>query len=483
MSNSSSFPSLIDLGGTTYVTRKTEAIINGSNHLMNKEIYTAYGEYSGAKNFNPKALIDKASKTKENNCYFSSLSIDETNGVGNLIPYRAECECYYFRSGEGIIDFKKEINANENIDGTITVSRNIMVRAISTPTQNDPIASATALVKTFSGENIPVNLFVKTIPDAKNTILASEIFNVDKVNGIVNLTQNYIENAKKADISKKGIIKQTSEYQSGIDGVATQTKRTIVIGGTGMPDSTLEGIGNTIQMGNLKIIGKNVTVDSGSNTVDIASVYSNDETIDSTIGCKCSNSLSFNYDFISNQHSAVYSAEAFPASAMISGSALKQCLITLSDIKQYDPCNLSFSSIGTTTGESTLSLIKADNYSSSPGNVSFGGSSGFNASVQINYQPGYHYNVASPVVSGKGSWYIEDMGLELNATVGGTVSLNYGDVTPTAGDLYSLMESGFPFKANGQVVRDEMMIDKNAKKATYTFLTITPDNIFKDLAK
>jgi hypothetical protein len=449
---------------------------------MNKEIYTAYGEYSGNK-FDPKSLLNKASKTKENNCYFSNLSIDETNGVGGLIPYRAECECYYFRSGEGIVDFKKEINANENIDGTITVSRNIMVRAISTPTQADPIASATVLAKTFSGESIPVNLFVKIIPNAKDTITTSEIFSVDKVNGIVNLTQNYIANAKQADIAKKGIIKQTSEYQSGIDGVATQTKRTIVIGGTGMPDSILEGIGNTLQMDNLKIISKNVTVDSGSNTVDIASVYSNDETIDTEIGCKCSNSLSFNYDFISNQHSAVYSAEASPASAMISGKALKPCLITLSDIKKYDPCSLSFSSIGTTTGDSTLSLIQTDNYSSSPGNVSFGNGSGFNASIQINYQPGYHYNVASPTVSGKGIWYIEDMGLALNATVGGTVSLNYGDTPPKANDLYTLMESGFPFQLNGQVLRDEFMIDNNAKKATYTFLTITPDSIFKDLAK
>lgn len=483
MSTSAPFPSLIDFGGTTYVTRKTEAIINGSNHLMNKEIYTAYGEYSGGNTFDPNILISKASKTKENNCYFLNLSIDETNGVGGLIPYRAECECYYFRSGEGIVDFKKEINANENMDGTITISRNIMVRAISTPTQSDPIASATALARNFSGENIPVNLFKKIIPDAKSTVTASEIFSVDKVNGIVNLTQNYIANAKQADIAKKGIIKQTSEYQSGIDGIVTQTKRTIVIGGTGMPDSILEGVGNSLQIGNLKIISKNVTVDSGSNTVDIASVYSNDETIDTTIGCKCSNSLSFNYDFISNQHSAVYSAEASPASAMISGQALKPCLILLDNIKAYDPCSLPFSSIGTATGNSQLSLIRTDNYSSSPGNVSFGNGSGFNASIQINYQPGYHYNVASPTVSGKGAWYVEDMGLALNATVGGTVSLNYGDQAPTASDLYTLMESGFPFKLAGQVVRDEMTIDNNAKKATYTFLTITPDSVYKDLAK
>jgi hypothetical protein len=476
----SNYPTVIDFAGPVYVTRKTEGILRGANHVMNKEIYTLYGEYSGK---DPKELISKVTKTKDTNCSFTSLSLDESQGIGGIWPYRAECECYYFMSGEGIVDFKKEVSAVENMDGTISASRNIMVQAICTPTVSDPISAALSLVQVFSGEAAQINIGTKSISDLNQVVKVSEILNIDRVNGTCNLQQNYIANSSLIDINKRGIIKQSTDFQSGVDGIATQTKRTTVIGGTGMPDSSLIGVGNTVSVDPLKLISKNVIVDSGRNTIDITDIYSNDGTFDSTAGCKCANSLNFNYDFIGRTYSAVYNVESSPASAMISGSALTPCLenINTSDIASLDPCALTYDLIETITGGAALKLIKTENYINSPSLLKIGSNgSGYNASIQINYEPGYHYNTASPILSGQGTWYIEDLGLNTNATVGGTVSLNYGDAVPTVSDLYAIMKTGFPFTptTKAQVIKDEFSIDPGNKKATYTYLAICNDTVY-----
>ena len=479
----SNYPTVIDFQGPVYVTRKTEGILHGANHIMNKEIYTLYGEYSGK---DPKELISKVTKTKDTNCSFTSLSFDESQGIGGIWPYRAECECYYFMSGEGIIDFKKEVSAVENMDGTISASRNIMVQAICTATITDPISAALSLMTVFSGEATKINVGGRTISDLNQVAKISETLNIDRVNGTCNLQQNYIANSSKIDISKSGIIKHSSDYQSGIDGIATQTKRTTLIGGMGMPDSALI-VGNNAATDALKLISKNVIVDSGRNTIDITDIYSNDGTFDSVIGCKCGNSLNFNYDFIGRTYSVVYNVEASPASAMISGSALTPCLININpaDITSLDPCALTYDLIETITGGAALKLIKTENYINSPSLLKISNGSGYNTSIQINYEPGYHYNTASPILSGQGSWYVEDLGLNTNATVGGTVSLNYGDTAPTASDLYALMETGFPFAPTlkAQVVKDEFSIDPGNKKASYTYLAICNDAMYTKIGE
>ena len=154
---------------TTFATKRIEPIFDGATHYANKVIFSIQGEFlpggkeqtnlmNSSKPINIATFLNGFTTLLDPNCTLTSVNINESNSLG-VVPYEVDCECYSFndQNKNKTISAKNEISVTQNLDGTISIGRNINVSAVSINGSN-PINDAKNLALFLSGQTLNWNL-------------------------------------------------------------------------------------------------------------------------------------------------------------------------------------------------------------------------------------------------------------------------------------------------------------------------------------
>ena len=487
---------------TAFATKRIEPIFNGTKHYANRVIFNIEGEYlpqgingnipNALSLINIKGFLDSFTNLTNGNCTLTNVNLQESNWVGHA-PYSVDCECYAFVDDNlnKTISASNEINVVENIDGTISISRNINVSAVSV-SNSDAVQNAKTFAQLLSGQTTNWRLNFSSSNKSQNfsnVVLNNSSETADIFNGSYAIQQNFTANLLSKDLSKKGIVKNSIEIQSGIDGLASINKKCTVIGGLNTTSGDLSSIAKTNDFsipGNFSILSNTSSYDDISRILEINTTYSNDKTITSN-GNKVSNTLSFNYDFFNETYSANFNSEVKPATVIkptnSTNTDLSKNIST--HLKNYDPINISFILDSSTEGSGIVTQLSnySETYISSPNII--GGSNGiqfYDLTLNVDYQPGYPQNTFTPILSGKGKYYLENLDVINNSTINTTINGKYVDSPPNkklfedaskSGDLVSLSKI--------LILKDEIGIDYNSKTFSYTQQKVGNDSTFKDI--
>jgi len=307
---------------TAFATKRIEPIFNGPNQYANKVIFTIEGEFlpQGALGDLPTnrnaaiiTFFNNFSTLNNENCTLSNITLNEANWVGH-VPYTVECECYSFMDDNvnKTIDAKNEISVTENLDGTISINRSINVSAISI-NGSSAVSDARSFASLLSGQVSNWRLNYSTSSKAGNfntIVLNSDSQTADISNGSYSIQQNFTANLLPRDMSKKGIVKHSAEFQSSIDGLATVNVKSNVIGGINTTENDLKGLIKSNPFSTpagFKVISNIASYDDVQKSMEINTTFSNDLTITQN-GNKVSNSLSFNFDFFTQNTNATFNS-------------------------------------------------------------------------------------------------------------------------------------------------------------------------------
>lgn len=483
---------------TAFATKRIEPIFDGAKHYANKVIFTIEGEYlpQGIGGNIPygvsiKTFLDSFINLTNANCTLTNINLRESNWVGH-VPYEVECECYAFVDDNlnKTISANNEINVTENIDGTITINRNINVSAVSINGSN-AVQDAKTFAQLLSGQTTNWRLNFGKSSRSQNfssILLNSSSETADIFNGAYSIQQNFTANLLNTDFSKKGIIKNSIEMQSGIDGLSTINKKTTVIGGLNTSEADLKNIAKANMFNTpaaFSAISNTSSYDDITKTLEINTIFSNDKTITSN-GNKVTNTLTFNYDFFNRNYTATFNSEAKPATVVtndnINGSDIDKNI--QNNLEQYDPTKTKFllesSSDGSGIGSKFASYSESYIYSPSI----LGSSQGidiYDLSLNVDYQPGYPQNTFAPILSGKGKYYLENLDLINNGIV--TISINgkYVERPPQKQFFDKLIKSGDIDLQKILLLKDEVAIDSDKKTFNYTQQKLGNDQAFKDI--
>jgi len=488
---------------TAFATKRIEPIFDGVKHYANKVIFSIEGEYlpqgiggSIPDKLSPidiKTFLDSFTSLTNTNCTLTNINLQESNWVGH-VPYTVDCECYAFVDDNlnKTISAKNEINVNENIDGTISIGRNINVSAVSV-NNSDAVQSAKIFAQLLSGQTTNWQLNFSSSNKSQtfsNIILNNSSETADIFNGTYSIQQNFTANLLTKDLSKKGIIKNSAEIQSGIDGIATINIKSTVIGGINTTENDLKNIGKTNTNfsvpSNFSVLSNTSSYDDINKTLEINTTYSNDKTITSN-GNKVSNSLSLNYDFLNQNFTANFNSEVKPAVIVKNAPNVKGDLSKniSSILKSYDPTISSFilESSSEGTGIVTQLANYTESYISSPSII--GGQNGiefYDISLNVDYQPGYPQNTFAPILSGRGKYYLENLDLVNNGTLNISVNGKYNFNPPQKAFFENMIGSGNLVNLGKTLIlKDELGIDKNGRSFTYTQEKVGNDLAFGNL--
>ena len=494
--------SLNDKKITTFATKRIEPIFNGTKHYANRVIFNIEGEYlpqgiegnipNKLSPINIKTFLDSFTSLTNGNCTLTNVNLQESNWVGH-VPYSVDCECYAFVDDNlnKTISASNEINVVENIDGTITISRNINVSAVSIA-GSDAVQDAKTFAQLLSGETTNWRLNFSSSNKSQNfsnIVLNNSSETADIFNGSYAIQQNFTANLSNRDLSKKGIIKNSIEIQSGIDGLATINQKSTVIGGLNTTSGDLSSIAKTNNFSipnNFSVLSNTSSYDDISRILEINTTYSNDKTITSN-GNKVTNSLSFNYDFINETYSANFNSEVKPATIIKPTNSTKTDLSKniSTQLKNYDPINNSFilESSAEGTGIVTQLANYTETYISSPNVI--GGSNGiqfYDLALNVDYQPGYPQNTFTPILSGKGQYYLENLDFINNSVINITINGKYVDSPPNKKLFEDAVKSGdLVTLSKILILKDEIGIDDNSKTFNYTQQKVGNDKTFSDI--
>jgi hypothetical protein len=190
-----------------------------------------------------------------NNIFFPASTYE------NILNYSVSLTSYgddFNSLNSGVLDPVNEISINENEDGIFSVTHNMSARGINKST------AALEAAKTFINSLKGISQYgigslrqFNTNIDGTNYVLKSYVENIDRINGVYSLKEDYLFNSSlNTDISlTTGIIKYTVDYTSGtLDSYATASvKGTIDYSKDFYPDSTtLDEIGSLIGLGDLE---------------------------------------------------------------------------------------------------------------------------------------------------------------------------------------------------------------------------------------
>lgn len=487
---------------TTFATKRIEPIFDGVKHYANRVIFTIQGEYlpQGVDEDIPnvatkkiKDFLDYFTNFTNQNCTLTNVILQESNWLGR-VPYEVECECYSFVGDDTYktINASNEINVAENIDGTITISRNINVGAVSINNSN-PVQDAKTFAQLLTGQTINWQLRFSTSDKNQtfqNIVLNTSSETADIFNGTYSIQQNFTANLLTKDLIKKGIVKQSLEIQSGIDGLCTMNKASTIIGGLNTNEDDLKLIGKLndfVVPADYKSISNTTSYDDITRTLEVNTVFSNDKTITEK-GNKVTNILSFNYDFFNKTYTANFNSEVRPAIIVKTVSDSKDDLskLTLDQLKAYDPLGhagfiLEYSSSG--TGIANQVANSTDSYISSPSIISDQkGIKYYDLSFNVDYQPGYPQNTFAPVLSGKGKYYLENLDFINNSVLNISINGKYVDNVPDkkffedyvkSGDLVSLTKT--------LILKDEIAINHKNKTFSYVQQKVGNDKTFEQI--
>jgi len=290
-------------------------------------------------------------------------------------------------------------------------------------------------------------------------------------------------------LSKKGIVKNSIEIQSGIDGLATINKRSTVVGGLNTTEDDLKNIAKTnsfVIPSDFSIFSNTSSYDDISRTLEINTIFSNDKTI-TTNGNKVTNSLSFNYDFFNSTYSANFNSEVRPATVVKSTPNVKTDLSKniSSQLKTYDPLGntLILESSAEGSGIATQLANYTESYILSPSII--GGAGGiqfYDLSLNVDYQPGYPQNTFSPILSGKGQYYLENLDVVNNSVLNISMNGKYVTAPPDKKLFENAVKSGDLVKLNKTLIlKDEIGINYNNRTFNYVQQKVGNDQTFKDV--
>lgn len=486
---------------TTFATKRIEPIFDGATHYANKVIFSIQGEFlPGGVNqanlssnvpINIATFLNGFKTLTESNCTLTNVNINESNSLG-VVPYEVDCECYAFndKNLNKTISAKNEISVTQNLDGTISIGRNINVSAVSINGSN-PVNDAKTLALLLSGQtlNWKLNASSKS-SNFLQTVLNNSSETADISNGSYSIQQNFTANSLKTYMSRNVLIKNSIETQSGIDGLASFNIKTTAIGGLLNTEVEIQSAltSNTYKPpGNLQVISNTASYDNVNKTAEVNTVYSNDLTITKN-GNKVNNSLSFNFDFLSRNYTANFNSEVRPATVVQADSfKLKSDLskITPAEILLLNPLKATFISDSSSegTGVGTQTAIASQSFISSPsilGNTQ--GVTFYDLSLNVEYQPGYPQNSFAPLLSGKNKYYEENLDYVNNGIISTTINGKYKDAPPTKTIFDPAIKSGELVDLSKKLLlKDELSIDYNNRSFSYTNQKVGNDTTFKDI--
>jgi hypothetical protein len=488
---------------TTFATKRIEPIFDGATHYANKVIFSIQGEFlPGGKEqtnlmnspqpINIANFLNGFTTLVSQNCTLTSVNINESNSLG-VVPYEVDCECYAFndQNRNKTISAKNEISVTQNLDGTISIGRNINVSAVSINGSN-PVDDAKTFAYLLSGQttNWKLNASNKS-SSFPSIVLNSSSETADISNGSYSIQQNFTANSLKQYISRNVLIKNSIETQSGIDGLASFNIKTTAIGGLlNTEEQIRSALTSNIYRppGVFNVISNTASYDNINKTAEVNTVYSNDLSITKN-GNKVNNSLSFNFDFFTKNYTANFNSEVRPTTIVkADSSALKGDLskIKPTDIALFSPLKKAAfisdsSSEGTGIGAQTA--IASQSFISSPsvqGNTQ--GITLYDLSLNVEYQAGYPQNSFTPLLSGKGKYYQEDLDYVNNSVISTTINGKYKDIVPTKTIFDPAIKSGEIAQLSKKLLlKDELSIDYNNRSFNYTNQMVGNDSTFKDL--
>jgi len=493
--------SLTDKKITAFATKRIEPVFNGPIQYANKVVFTIEGEYlpQGVEQNIPnqavigiKTFLDSFSTLNNGNCTLSNISLNEANWVGH-VPYTVECECYSFMDDNlnKTIDAKNEISVTENLDGTITINRNINVSAISI-NNSSAVNDAKSFAQLLSGQTTNWKLNYSTSNKGGNfnsIVLNNTSETADITNGSYSIQQNFTANLLQKDLNKKAIIKHSAQIQSGIDGLATINVISVANGGINTTESDLKALIKTNSFAvppSFKAISNTASYDDVQKVMEVNTTYSNDLTITSN-GNKVNNTLSFNFDFLSQTTNAVFNSESRPATIVKPNNSTKIDLSTniSQQIKTYNPLGeeLVLEVVSEGTGVQTQVATYSESYIKSPSIV--GGAQGiqfYDLSLNVDYQAGFPQNSFSPLLSGKGQYYLENLDYSNNSTINISVQGKYIQNAPQTTFFKESEQSGnLANLSKTLLLKDEYGIDAQNKSFSYVIQKVGNDATFKDL--
>lgn len=486
---------------TTFATKRIEPIFDGATHYANKVIFSIQGEFlPGGVNqgnltsnvpINITTFLNGFTTLTAGNCTLTNVNINESNSLG-VVPYEVDCECYAFndKNLNKTISAKNEISVTQNLDGTISIGRNINVSAVSINGSN-PVNDAKTLALLLSGQTANWKLSASSkSSNFSQIVLNSSSQTADISNGSYSIQQNFTANSLKTYTSRNVLIKNSIETQSGIDGLASFNIKTTAIGGLLNTEAELKSAlsSNSYKpSNNLQVISNTASYDDVNKTAEVNTVYSNDLTITKQ-GNKVNNLLSFNFDFLTRNYTANFNSEVRPATIVKADpSALKGDLskIRLDEIILFNPLKATFisdsSSEGTGIGAQTA--IASQSFISSPSILGdAGGITFYDLSLNVDYQPGYPQNTFTPILSGKKVYYEENLDYVNNGIISTTINGKYKDAPPTKAILDPAIKSGALAQLSKKLLlKDELSIDYNNRSFSYTNQTVGNDATFKEI--
>jgi hypothetical protein len=487
---------------TTFATKRIEPIFDGATHYANKVIFSIQGEFlPGGVNqanlssnvpINIATFLNGFTTLVSDNCTLTNVNINESNSLG-VVPYEVDCECYAFndKNLNKTISAKNEISVNQNLDGTISIGRNINVSAVSIAGSN-PVNDAKNFAYLLSGQTLNWRLNASSKSSTFPLIvLNSSSETADISNGSYSIQQNYTANSLKAYAKRNVLIKNSIETQSGIDGLASFNIKTTAIGGLLNTEAEIQSAltSNTYKpSSNLQVISNTASYDDINKTAEVNTVYSNDLTITKN-GNKVNNSLSFNFDFFTQNYTMNFNSEVRPATVVKADpSALKSDLSTIkpADIDLLNPLKkatfISDSSsegtgIGAQTAISSQSFISSPSVMGNNEGITF-----YDLSLNVEYQPGYPQNTFTPLLSGKNKYYEENLDYVNNGIISATINGKYKDKGPTKQIFKEVVKSGELAELSKiLLLKDELSIDYNNRSFSYTNQIVGNDTTFEDI--
>jgi len=496
-----------------YWTRRIEPVYS-NNNFYNKDIYGVYGEFlpdgpegprGNNSSFNLQQLLNRVKQVNSGPCVLSEFTIQSTNGMG-YVPFNFECECIEFptdldagsipRPPAGVVDIKNDINIQENInDGTISITKNIQVKGISTQQNPDPVSVAKTYATALSGNISNWKLPQISSKGGKNggfqnPILLSDNHIVDIYNGTYSIQQSYVANLSQTYSQKQALIRNFIELQSGIDGIAVLNLKSTVVGGKDSDFNKLKSEIVSIQSPYNDIreeLSSNVTFDQGSNTLEVNKIFTNDKSIDD--GYKIINTISYNYDFMSENYSATTNSEARPITMQrttlgAKGKLQKQNHKSIADdFNVIKGIKFFMYNKKETEGKDAPDVASySEDFVSSPSIIVEGEEIKYkDLSVEVQYQAGFKKISATPLLSGAGKYYLEDLDYASNSQISVNVEGKFLKTAPSAQELHKYLDSGFAItQLQKTIMLDEKMyVDDYGQSFSYTCSKGGNDTKFK----
>ena len=483
-----------------YVTKSVEPIYDGPKHIATKSKYRYLGEYlplgkggglntninqSDSQKFNILNFFNSFSTLFSSNdqeqCVLSEISVDQNKGFG-IIPYDVSCDCYKFLSGEGIISASNTLDFNENEDRTININHNISVKYLNINANNYSNA------KTFA-QGLTGNINSWKFADYNNfgspIVLSSrEASNLS--NGTYEISNQYLVSKTNNGITTP-VIRTSATIESGFENSRINLRGNVFTGNQSFNIASLATyIESYSAPGEFKLIGGNANNNDFDKTFDFNLIYSDDKRI-TTNANLLNQSISVNIDFITTSKQISYQSSAENITAIDHGT-LSSDLITNSTAAKNAVALFQIGSafsIENFTGFSTGVLNYSERLENS---LRITGDNGklkyYDLSININVTPALYQASYAPLLSGKGSYYIEDLDYKnrgrANLSIDGKATVDSIN-TINALELSKFLNTHrTEFLKDGVMLNDELSIDYKSLSFKYTQELSYEDDSFKE---